>query len=416
MTTIERFYLLQKKFKFRYHGIHLNRVMIFELYCLASNEIWALRTNRKLTIARRAMLFSDISIKPESKIFATFGQQDRKDHYEVFDYVVSQLKPHVTYSDLRTRPKILSIHPLIFFRSLIATIFYFGGTNISFKRKLKFAAFCTYYCNTILELEKWDLRGLDKYLSMYNATQMENLITQFMKLKGIPTYSLCEGIYVVEKENPTIDNVNHTNLETDHLLTWGKWVNDEFEKTGIDPIRLSACGYPHKTELFKIKKGLKLNNCMVLLAREQYHDTDVKLLEILSHETQYHYSIKCHPNSNIAFFKEYAEAHGMTFISRDKTVSECLNNSEYDFAIAVNTSAYYEALMRGIPCLRYTDGSFTLMEGYNDVFNSLEEYKSKMNDIQSMIDNDQYQNAIDKMLSYVMGVGLNEYRKILLGI
>lgn len=45
----------------------------------------------------------------------------------------------------------------------------------------------------------------------------------------------------------------------------------------------------------------------------------------------------------------------MDIIADELTVNDCLNKEAFDFAIAVNTTAYYEAYMRGLPCLRYLD-------------------------------------------------------------
>lgn len=415
MNTIHDFYQLQKDFKFCFHGIHLNRVMIFELHCLSGCTSQGLYVDRKLTQARRVKQLSLLHLNNGSSILSTFGEQDRKDHYEVYDYVTRQLNNDVTVYDLRNIPGKKSYHFITFIKSLFSVFLCCIGKSIPIWKQIKFAALCTYYCNCILELEKADLTGIKKYLSMYNATEMENLITQFMKIRGIPTFSLCEGIYVVEKEKPTLDSVNYTNLETDHLLTWGQWVNDEFAKIGIEPSRMTACGYPHNVRLEKFKKRPILKRCMVLLARGTYHNADVDLLNILIKTMpQYHYDIKCHPVSNIDFFESYAKHHGMGFIKKEKTVNECLDNTKYDFAIAVNTSAYYEALMRGIPCLRFTDGSFTLMKGYNDIFTSYSSYISVLEFIKNKIDDSEYQSEVDNMLTYVMGVGENKYKSVLL--
>lgn len=414
MKIIEKFYDLQSQFTFVYHGIHLNRVMIFELHELAEGKpLWM---NWQLSLLHLAMDFSHLKFESGNKILSTFGQQNRRDHREVYDFVLRQLGDSASQNDLRGYPLLRCFRPIVFIRCLCGVFGSLKNSGLSFRQKFNFSIYCAYYCNSIIELEKFDLSGVEKYLSMYNATQMENLITQYMKLKGIPTYSLCEGIYIVEKQNPTIDNVNHTNLETDHLLTWGQWVNDEFEKVGIHPERMTACGYPHLVELRKMNAESRLKRCMVLLARGTYHETNVRLLSILQKTVpEYEYSLKCHPNSDLAYYEDFASKNSMFFIPKEQTVNDCLDNEKYDFAIAVNTSAYYEALMRGVPCLRYTDGSFSLMKGYDDLFSSYEEYVFLLSKIKETLKGGSYQQEVDCMLEYVMGVGQDKYQEVLIG-
>lgn len=417
MINIHKFYLIKEKLKIRYHGIDLSRVMIFEM----ANECDENRQNSLSWTQLKGSVFHALNLSAlefgkNNSILTTFGQQQRKDHKEVYDFVLKRLGTHASYNDLNHISTIKCIHPILIIKILICALFSLRKENIiSLKAKFRIAIKAIYYGNTILELEKLNLSGIDKYLCMYNATQMENLITQFMKLKGISTYSLCEGIYVVEEDNPNIDTVNYRNLETDHLITWGQYVVDEFRDWGIDETKMTVGGYPHDVTIKKFNKFNSFKRCLVLLARNTYHEQNVKLLNILSLVvSEYKFCIKCHPVSDISYYTEYAALHDMEIISKDKTVNECLNNEEFDFAIAVNTSAYYEALMRGVPCLRYCDGTFRLMYGYDDVFDCIEKFYEILHNIKTAVSEDKFQENIDEMLAYTMGIGIDNYKKILI--
>ena len=104
----------------------------------------------------------------------------------------------------------------------------------------------------------------------------------------------------------------------------------------------------------------------------------------------------------------------MNIVAKGKTINDCLNKQEYDFAIAVNTTAYYEAWMRGLPCLRFADGSFDLMSGLDDVFSSQKEFDKCMSYVMDT-DIEKLQSHVDEMLRYVMGIGIDKYKEILCG-
>ena len=250
---------------------------------------------------------------------------------------------------------------------------------------------------------------------MYHVDQLENLITQYMKMHGVPTYSLCEGMYIVDKLNYTIDSVNYMNFETDNLLVWGQSVIDAFELEGIPRKRMRLAGYPHSTIAKPITANCEFRNCLVLLARRDFHETDMNLLRILSKDVRdCRYCLKLHPNLNRKEIEDFACAHNMVVVPENKLVSECLSEGEYDWAIAVNTTAYYEALIKGLPCFRFCDGKFVLGPGLKDDFSTIDELLALQGDISERIRAGRYQEEVMHMLRYAIGYGINNYREILL--
>lgn len=414
-AIIDKFFRIQQSWKFTFHGVAMNRVMIFEMYHLARG--WEIGTpNKWLRLACHTYDLSKLNFSSHNQILSTFGQQNRRDHKEVYDYVVEHLGSAISYNDLNELPRIRRVRPWLILKVVLASMWGLRHCNeIDTKQKLRLSLCACVYCNALVDLEKLPLTGIKKYLSMYHVDQLENLITQYMKLKHIPTYSLCEGVYLVDKEHPTIDVVNYTNFETDHLLVWGQYVIDQFLKEGISPNRMMIAGYPHYVTLKKMRIENKFKKCFVLLARRDFMEADMRLLQILSQiSNNYEFYLKPHPNSDMQTFANYAKEHHMYMVPQTMTINECISDANFDWAIAVNTTAYYESLMRGVPCLRFADESFKLFSGSSDEFGSVMQLEERLEWILSNLSNGMYQQDVDKQLRYVMGVEINNYAKILL--
>lgn len=393
----------------------MNRVMIFEMYNLANG--WDIGTpNKWLRLALHTYDLSKLKFESNNKILSTFGQQNRRDHKEVYDYVVETLGDKVSYNDLNQLPRIRKIRPLVILHVLFASMWGLRNCNdLNIRQKLRLSLCACVYCNALLDLEKLSLTGVKKYLSMYHVDQLENMITQYMKLKQIPTYSLCEGVYLVDKENQTLDAVNYTNFETDCLLVWGQYVIDSFAKEGINQNRMVIGGYPHHVNLKQMKVENSFKKCVVMLARKDFIEADIRLLQILSQYSQkYDFYLKTHPNLNYQMIADYAHTHGMKMVPQNMTINECMSSTNFDWAIAVNTTAYYEALMRGIPCLRYKDESYKLLPGCDDDFSNEYELDERVQSVLSKLGSGLYQKDVDEKLEYVMGVNINNYKEILL--
>ena len=408
MEYMERFREIKNAYKFVYHGVDLSRVMIFEMYnCSLGRCGWVWRS------MFHEYDLSLLSLEKGKPVLSTFGQQPRKDHKEVYDYVYERIKDICSYNDLNQLRIKRSFHP---FRSLGVVIRSLWGLKncktMNLKCKLKFSFMACVYCNSLCALERLDLSGVKKYLSMYHVDQLENMITQYMKLRGIPTYSLCEGVYVVDKKNLVIDSVNYTNFETGKLLVWGQYVVDAFIREGVPEERMVVCGYPHKVMPAIMNHCNPFKRCVVLLARRDFSQSNFALLDILANYSgRYEFHLKLHPNCERRPIQDFANEHNMSLVPPEKTVGQCVNGTSFDWAIAVNTSAYYEALMRGVPCLRFFDGSFEMMPGFNDSFSDKKGFVKIVHAIQSGLKNGEYQRSINDTLRYVVGLGIDRYRE-----
>lgn len=415
MNNFEKYKLLKEKFDFVHKGVHLNRVLALPIWFLANKHdvkwfSWKFNAYIFLAINVRKIRFDP----KHQSILSTFGKYKRKDHLQLYESVLKRLGSVAAYNNTLTWGYKLSVHPWLALKVLIY-VFSLKNVQLSFADRWKLSLYCLFYCNTIEELEKVNLAGVKKYLSMCHVLDLENLLTQYMKLRNIPTFSLQEGVYFIFKTNPPLDSISYENFETDNLLCWGQFSVDEYISYGISPERLKMAGYPKEVMMSPMKNNNSLKKCMVLVARDAYRKSNMGLLDILTYySSEYKFCLKLHPSCNYEFYSEYALSHNICIISREKTVNECLNNLEYDFAIAVNTTAYYEALMRGIPCIRYCDGSFDLSAGYSDVFSNKEGFVNCVNTIASL-PNEEYQKSIDEVLKFAIGVGIDDYRKVLCG-
>jgi len=415
MDKFGRYKLLKCQFDLVYKGIHLNRVL--------AGNIWSI-ANKSFHISWKQyflFLFAiDIrKIKFDSEvhsILSTFGRyKGRNDHLELYNTVIDKLGSEVAYNNMTEWTYRLSVHPLVILQIFTQGFRMLKKTSLTFKEQCQLLIFTIHYCNLIEDLDEISFLNVKKYLCQCSVLDLENLLTQYFKLKHIPTYSLQEGVYFIFKKNLPLDSIQYENFETDNLMCWGKYSVDEFISYGISPSHLQIAGYPKQVELKLMKQDNSFKKCMILVARDSFRNTNMALLDILSkYSTEYEFYLKLHPSCDYNFYSNYSRSNNMVVVSKGVTINECLINSVYDFAIAVNTTAYYEALMRGLPCLRFDDGTFDLMVGGNDLFETDAEFVKKMNLIQKLSLSD-YQKEVDKILEYVVGIGIDNYKTIVYG-
>lgn len=416
MNNFEKYKKLKSQFDFVYKGIHFNRVLALPLWQLANGTF-------RLSWKAHALAFLSIDVGKmqfptgNQTILSTFGRYTgRRDHLEIYRTVLNKLGGQASYNDTTKWSYKLAFH----LRIMAAVWRYvrkeMSESPLTFMEKIDLAVWCIHYCNTLEEIRKLDFSGVKKYLCQCSVLDLENLMTQYMKLQGMPTYSLQEGMYYIFKTNPPIDSVQYENFETDNLLCWGQFSIDEDHSYGIPAERLRLAGYPKDVELHALKSDNLFRRCMILLARDTFRETNNKLLGILSDfSSGYEFCLKLHPSCDYGYYEQYASSHNMSIVSKEKTINDSLDIEEYDFCIGVNTTAYYESLMRGLPCLRFWDGSFDLPAGCKyDVFTTKEDFTTCLGTLKNK-SNAEYQTDINEVLRYAMGIGIDNYRKILCG-
>ena len=410
MTIFEKYKELKSNFDYVYKGIHLNKVVTIMLWSLAKHE-------SSLNIKSFVKLFCHLDTR-ELKQFSnddwiiSFGRYNRKDHIELFENVLKRLNHSIKYAKPFNWGKKYCFNPELIYNSY-KFVFSNKYKSISFSEKLCLANEFVFYANAIKEINRYDFRKAKKFMCLCDSQEIENLLTQFFQTRKVPTYAFMEGIMFVFKGEIPFDCIQYENLSTDTKLSWGNYSRDELVKSGISPERIKVAGYPKFVEVSSLKPNNTFRKCMALLSRDTFRSSNMCLLEILSKYSDIQEIwLKLHPGCDKSHYEKYSNKHHMNIVPTEKTVNECLNQDDFDYAISVNTSAYYEALMRGLPCLRLYDGKFNLMYGYDDTFGTIDEYSEVYECIKNM-DVKDYQQKIDQVLEYAIGWGVDSYKEII---
>ena len=413
MSDFKKYRKAKTLYSLNYKGYALNRVLALNIWTLANSRLsfnW--KSVAKLFCAYD---FSDLTFDTSKHaILSTFGRYNRNDHRETYESVISMLDDNVARN--------IMIEPQRSVHFSFKTLLYVMANGFPVIRKMKGVSLCSklallsetvFWCNTINCLCTKDFTGVKKYLCFCDTLDLENLLTQHFKMKGIPTYSLTHGTHHIITKKPEPGMLVYENMETDHLLMWGQYSIDEFKKWGIANNRLYLAGYPKSKEIILMKPLKSIKRGIVLLSQHYFYSLNMKTLEILSnYTTTYEIIIKPHPSA-VEYYKGFVEEHGMKMSDSNDTIEKCLDQERFDWCVAVNTAAYYDALMRGVRCLRFSDGSFDLQPGCDDIFGDSVQFESKMAEIINMSVNE-YQIKVNSILKYAFGLGINNYRKIIL--
>ncbi|HOI27474.1 MAG TPA: hypothetical protein PLN63_00600 [Paludibacteraceae bacterium] len=413
MNEFEKYKEFKDKCDFVYEGIHVNKAIAISIWHVANQRNKSYYNIRYFINFVRKLTVPQMKFKKDQTILSTYGRYNRPDYKELYRMVIGKLDNTVASFDTLEWKYSFYINFQIIFAVLKFFLFKKLG-NISLMDRLGLISETVYFCYFIKDLKKNDYSQIKKYLSQCDHYNIENVMTQFFKLHGINTLSLIEGVCCVYKKNIPLDCIHYENFETDKLLVWGQYTYDEYVNWGIPKNNIVVAGYPKSYKIIGMKQSNTYKKCMVLLARDAYRSSNVSLLDILKESnTDTEYCLKLHPGSDFKFYTDYAQKNGMVIIPKEVTVQSCLNNEKFDFAIAVNTSAYFDALIQGVPCLRFKDNSFEITEDYDDFFHDKIEYEKVLNQLKS-IELNQYQKDVYTILKHHMGMGIDNYREEIL--
>ena len=410
MNNVDRYRNILKSLEYNYRGIELSHIVALKIWGEARGRqvfLW-----RHIANVIKAYNVKELKLPDSNGFFATYMEEWRKDHYELYNTVISRLSITPARNDLFNIRKCLSFHPLVIIKLFKHFIKSHNTRDLSIKNKIQWFSEYVFLCNTILELDKIDFSGVNKYLSMCHVLGLENLLTQYLRKKGITTYSLEEGMYMVYKKNFVIGSIAYELFATDHLLCWGQYTKDQYVEYGIAANRIDVAGYPKGQVLAQQKELNPYKKCLVLLAGPIFGDVNNKLLLMLeSLKGEFEITLKSHP-VNYNEISNYAIAHSLNIIPKERTIIDCLSSNEFDFCIAVNTTAYYESWMYGIPCIRYNDERFDIFNGFDDLFKSREEMMTIINKYRKSTI---AQEVVKNMLEYAIGFGIDNYDRIING-
>ena len=410
MTTYLKYKNLMNVLNYSFQGVNLSHVSATRIWSMAKGErVFGLKQFARFFIA---LDISKLQLPESNGFLATFMENYRKDHYDLFNTVINSLTDKPSVTNLFEVRRKVAFHPILATKIIFSIFRKLSKENVGLLDKLCWAAEYVYLVNNIKELNKLDFLRVKKYLCMCHVLSIENLMTQYLKNKGVETYSLEEGIYMVYKKNIVLGSIAYELFATDHLLCWGQYTKDEYIEYGIDSRRIDVSGYPKCLELAPFKKDNEYKKCLVLLAGPIFGDINTKLLVMLeSMKEEFEITLKPHP-ANYSAMESYAKEHNFSIVNKTQTVGDCFASGQYDFCIAVNTTAYYESWMAGVPSVRYYDERFDNFYGFDDLFSEETQFKTMINGYRIC---PKTEDEVKEMLKYAIGFGLDNYDKVING-
>lgn len=412
--TFDRYKQLKKSLSTRYRGIDISQVLAIYLW------IWAVADAIEGVEEKETEQALDLSfLQGIDKKKVIYYDIDRKDHQATFHNICSFLGDDYKVIDIAFNIK-YKPHRSIVNKWLSKLFVMRAARHYKFTKREKeqLGYRVCFVLNSIDELYamKKQLNHVSHFVSYSAIHPWNSLLCQFFKCRKAKVFGLSHAVHVVFTQNIPIHCLNYENLDVDYSLTWGQYTKDEYLKYGVKAKEIFVAGYPKKMDVQQPKRKNELKSCLVLLSNIDYDESDRKLLALLSRYTDtYTFFLKLHPTNDYDSYKALAAKGHMTVIDKEVQLTDCFDKEKYDFSIAVNTTSYYEIMAAGIPCLRYKDGdAFEMTYGEdNDMFNTAEEFCRAMAWLKEQTENRSYDGIIRDTLHYVMGLGENNYRKLL---
>lgn len=400
----------QNRFHYTYRQFSIDQIIAINLWHWSDGDVHSY----SLKLWKYAIDFSFLKEITKENLF--FFSVNREDHRNTFCSIYSKISDSFEGLDASSLIKNRSYFSA---KNILRSIFLYPKTSIfeiDFKNRLRICAYFCYIFNSIDELCRTKPKMVKKFVSFFPISPIDSLLCQYYKNMGAKVYGLSHGAPYLWKKNIPIDCLNYENLYVDRCLVWGQMTKDAYMEYGLPEESIVVAGYPKQIERAAICLGNQMKKCLVLLSRTQFHDSNISLLKILKDFTeQHHFCLKIHPSCSYETYSRIAKENGYEILDRSIELTSCLDNNLFDFAIAVNTSAYYEVMAAGIPCLRYDAGdAYDLTYGdSHDAFSTKLELQNAIQWIKNSILNNQFQPVVDKILDYAIAPDIDRYRSIL---
>ena len=412
--TYDKYKKLKKSLSIKYRGIDISQVLAIYLW------IWSAADAIDGIEEKEAKQALDISfLRGIEKKKIIYYDIDRKDHQATFHNICSSLGDDYKVIDIAFNVK-YKLHHSMVNKCLSWLIVRHAARHYRFteREKEQLSYRVCFVLNSIDELYamKKQLRHISHFVSYSAVHPWNSLLCQFFMRRKAKVFGLSHAVHYVYTQNIPIHCLNYENLDVDCCLTWGQYTKDEYRKFGVKAKEILVAGYPKQINVQQAKKTNELKRCLVLLSNPDSDNSNKRVLLLLSqHKDRYDIYLKLHPSNDYDTYKAFAEKENITIIDKDVQLTDCFDKEKFDFAIAINTTSYYEIMAAGIPCLRYKDGdAYQMTYGEeNDVFNTAEEFCRAISWLKEQIGNQKYNEIIQKTLHYVMGLGENNYKKIL---
>ena len=416
-TNYQHYLSLKKKLNFVCKGVQYNKVLSLDI------GIIAFKLKKRHSIKEiLSNLFYSLDMSPLERACATkekiiIYSLDRDD----YKFQVNQTIANIASTEIILIDK---LDKRISFKlsRIVSTFFYtykslkgeesffdviFITSKLVFYRNIHEQLFSILTLNNKKEL---------KLISFNSAYCIENLICQFFNLNHCTTFSLSHGFFVPYKKNIPIDIINGENIVAKKLLVWGREsVEDLFNNFNFPKERVLIAGnpkYPYKE--ISIKQSFR--NCIVLLGRFIYHESNLEIIEVIKKFSidmpMIDFSLKLHPSLSTELYKEICYGSPIKVIEENKSLLTILKEDQYDFAIVNNSTTYYEAMYADMICFRYELSENEVFKGLDDKFIDSKTLKKRILHF-TKVDNNELNREVKALLNATLGMGINNYKQIL---
>jgi hypothetical protein len=419
MTNWDYFLTLRKYINPRGYRIDFKKVINKELINIAYKKC----EHENLKIRSLFKFIFSLDLDPitkgieNNKLLAT-NFISRKDHQHLMDSCLSTLK-YDDYTKVTSLNYKIRINPRIIVQSIIDCKELIKS-DLSKKKIIYIISSLIHYRNIEDDFYK-SIRNIKivenkKYLALNSSIGIETIFCQgFNNYSTITSYTLTHGQTYVKysKFNP-LDNINGFNITASKVIAWGVGQKEElYSNFNFPRESILVAGNPKYT-VRKIIIKKDFTDCLVILPRIVYDETNIELLEILyrfKNNNNCDMTLKLHPSLDYSYYKIIAEGYGMSICSPDSDLITELQSGEYDFGIVYNSTSYYEALYCGLLCFRYGNENEVYI-GLNDKFSTGLEL-TRLIDKYRKINENELSDKVEILLKSIMGIGVNNYRKIL---
>ena len=230
-------------------------------------------------------------------------------------------------------------------------------------------------------------------------------------MSGAVTYSLQHSLYLFDDSNENQANLPFINFPQDFQLVWGEFSKEQFIQQGFASSKIKVMGYPKYFKPISFKNPIAGNKkVIVFLANIKNEDQNHIFLKLIynSKLKKENIYVKLHPSLNDNLYKQKYKRIKFTLTNR--TISEELSLENYCLALSYNSSAYYDAYMQGLRCLRFTT-EFSLQgpQILNDDFESVNELNKLLIDLNKNTFNSP--DILEKLV-HVLGININNYARL----
>lgn len=411
-TNFDKYLLLKDKLNYSYKGYNLKYLIPGYLGFVFSGDAISVRDVAKefYTGSRSLDLRKAFEGGNSTLISYLINRTDYKD----LVLATQSLYPQSDVVDLSALPKKgFSVFGFTYIKHFWLALWLVlsrsvGETSIN---KLFLVGVIIRILNQISLIEKSNASHIKRYICFNSAYKEEAIITAYFNKRNVETITMQHGIFCDFKVQVAFDIINHESMTAQKLLCWGQSTVDYMIERGMDESRFILTGNLKYKDIEIGTINQNFRKCLVLLGRGNYIETNNKLLEMLTRFNELHnneivFYIKKHPFHTDQEHKQYANIQqNIIFLGKEHSVQEVLRSDLVDFAISVNTVAYYEALASNKPCLRWTETDNEDFYGMDDKFATMDEFIQKTGSLKAM-DSEEIQKEIGEIIRYVFNPNL----------